>query len=282
MARPARKPARPPIEDDRGGQVQSVARALAILRALAESGDGMTLTDVAQIVGLPASTAHRLLTTLQQERFVRFDGTAHLWQVGVEAFIIGNAFVRTRDVVAMCRPYLRRLMEEGGETANLYIEQDGEAVCMAQVECRQMMRAIARPGGRVKMHCSGAGKAMLGWLPDAELTRIVRQHGLKRFTERTLDTPSRLRRDLELARERGFAVDDEEHAIGLRCVASAVFDEHGQPVAALSLSGPGARVDEKRLAELGALTARVAAEFSAELGGHSAARRSTLSDLPTH
>ena len=120
---------------------------------------------------------------------MRFDGTAHLWQVGVEAFIIGNAFVRTRDVVTMARPYLRRLMEEGGETANLYLEQDGEAICMAQVECRQMMRAIARPGGRVKMHCSGAGKAMLGWLPDAELTRIIRSTGCTRFTERTLDTP---------------------------------------------------------------------------------------------
>ena len=63
----------------------------------------------------------------------------------------------------MARPYLRRLMEEGGETANLYLEQDGEAICMVQIECRQMMRAIARPGGRVKMHCSGAGKVILGW-----------------------------------------------------------------------------------------------------------------------
>src|SRR5829696_2943139 len=159
------------------------------MRALAESGDGMTLSDVAQIAGLPPSTAHRLLTSLQQERFVRFDAAAHVWQVGVEAFVIGNAFVRTRDVVVMARPYLRRLMEEGGETANLCLEQDGEAICMAQVECRQMMRAIARPGGRVQMHCSGAGKAILGWLADAELTRIIQKHGL-------------------------------------RCVAAPVFDEH--------------------------------------------------------
>ena len=268
----ARKPVRASGRR-RAGQVQSVTRALAILRALAESGDGMTLTDVAQIVGLPPSTAHRLLTTLQQERFVRFDGTAHLWQVGVEAFIIGNAFVRTRDVVIMARPYLRRLMEEGGETANLYLEQDGEAICMAQVECRQMMRAIARPGGRVKMHCSGAGKAMLGWLPDAELARIIRQHGLRaRHRADAGHAQPAARAISSWCATRGFAVDDEEHAVGLRCVAAAVFDEHGQPVAALSLSGPGARVDEARLAELGALTARIAGEFSAELGGHSAAR----------
>lgn len=271
-----RAPALPRVgggQDAKAGQVQSLTRALALLRALGESGDGMTLSDVAQIVGLPPSTAHRLLTTLQQERFVRFDGTAHVWQVGVEAFIIGNAFVRTRDVVGMARPYLRRLMEEGGETANLYLEQEGEAVCMAQIECRQMMRAIARPGGRVQMHCSGAGKALLAWLPDGELTRIIQQHGLRRVTERTLDTPRKLRAALEQVRAQGYAVDDEEHAVGLRCVAAPVFDEHGRPVAALSLSGPGARVTEDRLAALGALAARVAQELSGELGGHSAARR---------
>ena len=88
-----------PYKPAAAGQVQSLTRALSLLRALAESGDGMTLSDVAQLVGLPPSTTHRLLTTLQQERFVRFDGAAHVWQVGVEAFIIGNAFVRTRDVV---------------------------------------------------------------------------------------------------------------------------------------------------------------------------------------
>ena len=90
MPRPACSLARTPVEDGRAGQVQSVTRALSILRGLAESGDGMTLTDVAEIVGLPLSTAHRLLTTLQQERFVRFDATAHLWQVGEEVIVIGN------------------------------------------------------------------------------------------------------------------------------------------------------------------------------------------------
>lgn len=270
MARTSRTVASVHTKPAAAGQVQSLTRALSLLRALAESGDGMTLSDVAQIVGLPPSTAHRLLTTLQQERFVRFDGAAHVWQVGVEAFIIGNAFVRTRDVVGMARPYLRRLMEEGGETANLYLEQEGEVVCMAQIECRQMMRAIARPGGRVQMHCSGAGKALLAWVADGELTRIIQQHGLRRVTERTLDTPRKLRAALEQVRAQGYAVDDEEHAVGLRCVAAPVFDEHGRPVAALSLSGPGARVTETRLNVLGELAARIAAELSAELGGHSA------------
>ena len=133
------------------------------MRAIAESGDGMTLTDVAQIVGLPPSTAHRLLTTLQQERFVRFDSTAYLWEVGVEAFIIGNAFVRTRDVVAMARPYLRRLMEEGGETANLYLEQDGEAICMGADRVPAVDAGNRAPGR------AGEDALLRGWEGDPRL-----------------------------------------------------------------------------------------------------------------
>lgn len=250
-----------------GGQVQSLARALRILRVLAESGDGMTLSDVAQVAGLAPSTAHRLLTTLQQEWFVRFDAERHAWQIGVQAFIVGNAFVRVRDLVPMARPWMRRLMEESGETVNLYVESEGEAVCMGQVECRQMMRAIARPGGRVKMHCSGAGKAILAWLPDPEIPAILQRHGLPRATERTFDTPGRLKGELAAIRERGFAVDDEEHAVGLRCVAAAIFDQYGQPVAALSLSGPSARITDVRLAGLGRLVATIAGDVTREFGG---------------
>ena len=226
---------------DKGGQVQSLLRALSLLRAFAESADGMSLSDVAQIAGLAPSTAHRLLTTLQQERFVRFEPQAGVWQVGVQAFITGNAFLRTRDVVQVARPYQRRLMEESGETVNLYVEDEGEVVCMSQVECRQLMRAIARPGGRARMHCSGAGKAILAFLDEDEITRILRRHGLPRVTERTLDTPTRLREDLARIRARGFSVDDEENALGLRCVAAPVMGETGGTTGrALALGADGA------------------------------------------
>lgn len=261
---------------ERGGSVQSVSRALALLRAVAASHEGLTLTELAQTVGLPPSTAHRLLTTLQHERFVRFDPLGNLWQVGVGAFIAGNAFVRTRDVVLMARPRMRRLMEESGETVNLYLQEQSEAVCMAQVECREMMRAIARPGGRVRMHCSGVGKAILAWLPEREVGQILERHGLPAITARTLTTPRALRADLERIRERGYAIDDEEHAVGLRCVAAPVFDEHGTPVAGISISGPSARVTVPRLALLGALVDAAAGAVSAEIGGHSATRSTEL------
>jgi IclR family acetate operon transcriptional repressor len=261
----AARRAKPPPRDP--SQVQSLTRALALLNALAESVDGMSLGDLAQVVGLAPSTAHRLLTTLQGQRFVRFIAAEGVWQVGVQAFIVGQTFRRARDVIALARPAMRRLMEESGETVNLYIEEGGEAVCMGQVECRQVMRAISRPGGRVKMHCSGVGKAMLARLPEGEVTRILQAHGLPRMTERTLDTPRRLRADLEEIRRRGFAVDDEEHAVGMRCVAAAILDEDGRPLAALSLSGPVARIDDAGLMAAGVLVAKAADTVTAQVGG---------------
>jgi len=267
VRRPFRRTVAPPAGGRDSGQVQSLTRALAILETLAETTDGMTLSDVAQVVGLAPSTAHRLLTTLESRRFVRFLAPDGLWQVGVQSFVVGQAFRRSRDVIALARPQMRQLMEATGETANLYIEEGGEAVCMAQVESRQMMRAIARPGGRVKLHCSGAGKAMLAHLPADEVAKILQAHGLPRTTDKTLDTPQRLKVDLERIRVLGFAIDDEEHAVGLRCVASTVLDEEGQPLAALSVSGPTARIDEAAMSLIGGLVRHAAITVTELVGG---------------
>ena len=240
---------------------------MRLLKALAATSDGMTLSELALVVGLPVSTTHRLLTTLESERFVRLDPAEGHWQIGVEAFRVGNAFARIRDLAAIARPHLRRLMEETGETANLYLAVDGEAVCMAQVECRQTMRAIARPGGRVPMHASGVGKAILAGLEPEEVQAVLRRHGLPRLTERTIDTPRRLEAALAEIRSRGWALDDEENALGLRCVAAAILDEHGRPQAAVSVSGPSVRLPDERLAELAAAVRRTARELTRAIGG---------------
>lgn len=251
----------------RSGQVQSLARAISLLNALTDEDYGLSLSDLAQKVGLAPSTTHRLLTTLQEERFVRFDLERNVWLVGVQAFVVGNAFVRSRDLIAMSRPHMRNLMEDSSETVNLAVEDQGEAIYLGQVECRQMMRAIAKPGGRVALHCSGVGKALLSGLPDTEVTRIVQRRGLGRFTEKTIDTPAKLRQALSLARQQGYAFDDEENAIGLRCVASVIYDEYGHPLAGISLSGPTARLTDERVPVLGAMIVKAAADITTALGG---------------
>ncbi|WP_343031162.1 IclR family transcriptional regulator domain-containing protein [Roseospira navarrensis] len=250
-----------------GGGVQSVRRAIAVLKALATADEGLTLTEVCQGVGLPASTTHRLLTTLQDERFARVDPATGLWSVGVEAFSVGNGFLRARDLVAMARPEMRQLMYDSGETVNLAVEDDGQATYLAQVECREMMRAFAKPGARVPLHCSGVGKALLAATDGATVRRLLAERPPVRATAHTLADEGRLLADLEATRARGYAIDDQEHAIGLRCVAAAIRDEHGAPMAAVSLSGPAARITDARVPALGALVGRAARALTLRLGG---------------
>lgn len=252
---------------ERSSQVQSLLRALSIVNALAESDEGTGLTDLAQRVGLSTSTAHRLLTTLEQERYVHFDAERKLWSVGVQAFHAGSAFIRSRNLVVVARPHMRSLMEESGETVNLAAEDDGQAIYMAQIECRQMMRAFASPGGRVPLTCSGVGKALLSEMTDAEVGRILRRTGMVRPTEKSLATPAALRDELERTRRRGYSIDDEEHAVGMRCCASVIFNEFGEPVGAVSVSGPMARITDDRLPLLGAMVKATADAISHQFGG---------------
>lgn len=250
-----------------GGQVKSLVRGLTILERLAEARDGVALTDLAQRVGLPASTMHRLLNTMASLGFVRQDQRSGRWMIGLESFAVGNAFLYSRDYVTASRPYMRRLMEESGETVNLSVLDDGEAVLLSQVECHEMMRMLARLGSRAPLHASGVGKALLAALPEKEVSMILHRRGLPRMTETTIDTPARLFADLEQIRQRGYALDDEEHAVGLRCVAATIHDEYGEPLAAISLSGPRARISRERLINLGGLVLNVTSEITEAIGG---------------
>lgn len=250
------------------GSVQSLTRALWLLNCLAEHVHGLSLSEVARKVGLPTSTAHRLLTTLQNERYVRFEAERSVWLIGVQAFQVGASFMRSRDLAGAARPYMRRLMELSGETVNLAISDNGQVVYLAQVECQKVMRAITGPGGRAHMHNSAVGKAMLAWAPPETLERLVAVHGMPRETPKTIVTEDALAASLSKTRRLGYAVDNEENAIGMRCVSSAIFDENGCAMAAISVSGPVARILEKSVPVLGKEVVKIAYEIIQQLGGH--------------
>ncbi len=185
----------------------------------------------------------------------------------MQTFVAGSAFLRTRNLIGIARPYMRALMNESTETVNLAVQDEQEAVYLSQVECRQMMRVLARPGARVPLYCSSVGKALLSAMPDGDVAGALPRHGMRRLTEKTITSRSALRDDLALTRERGFAIDDEEHAFGLRCVAGLVFDEAAEALAAISISGPAVRISDKRIADLGDLVRRKADEITLRLGG---------------
>jgi IclR family acetate operon transcriptional repressor len=269
-ARPASRSHSAPVRGSRpasraAGHAQALSRGLALLEALAATDHGATLTELAATLELPAPTAHRLLAALERSAFVRQDANG-VWTVGMRAFRVGAAFLAQRDLAIEARPHLARLMEQAGETANLAVASDGEAVFIAQAPCRELMRMDVKLGARAPVHASGVGKAMLAALPEGELAAAL-PAALHRYTEHTLTTREALVAELAASRRRGFAIDDEEHAIGLRCVAAAIHDELGRPWAALSLAGPTSRFTRERIDALGALVRDTAREVSLALGG---------------
>ncbi|SFU51188.1 IclR family transcriptional regulator [Halomonas korlensis] len=249
------------------GHSQSLVRGLNLLERLSLSPGGLVLSEVAEQTDLAPSTTHRLLQALQSQGFVTQDNELGVWKIDVKTFRIGNSFLEARDFVGASRPFLRRLTAQTGETANLGVRDNGTAVFLAQSESPQMMRMITRLGSRAPLHASGVGKALMAWLPEDEFERVLDERGLARVTENTLHTPETLREGLLEVRRQGFACDREEHAIGLHCVAACLHDEHGNPLAAISVSGPVARIPEARLLELGKMVRDTAAEITASLGG---------------
>jgi len=266
---PARR-GRTPNKPETGtttSHVQSLTRGLTILEKLSEIEGGATLTDIAQRVGLAASTTHRLLNTLEKMNYVHQSGDLGLWTIGLTAFTVGSAFVSHRDFAIQSHSYLRKLMDQSGETANLSILDGYDVVFIAQVQCREIMRMLVKLGSRHPIHASGSGKAILAALPDDVVQDILAKHGLPRHTEHTIVTPDGLLNAIKLIRRHGYAYDDEEHALGLRCVAAAVYDEYAEPLGAISLAGPLSRLTDERIRALGPLVARTAAEITGRMGG---------------
>lgn len=246
--------------------VQSLDRALRILAIVAEA-DGLSLSEVAARSDIAASTAYRMLVTLEAHGMVEFEKTEQLWSVGVATYRMGAAFLRRRKLADRARVVMQELMEKSGETANLGLAEDDCVVFVSQVETHQAIRAFFRPGTRSPFHASGIGKAVLANLPTERVTAIIRGTGLELFTDKTLaDAPS-LARDLAEIRRRGWSVDDEERHPGMRCVASAIYNEFGEPIGGISVSGPTVRVTPERVGQLGPLVRAAATDITAMIGG---------------
>ena len=251
--------------------VQSLDRALSLLEALSLS-DGIALSDLSQRTGLAPSSAYRLLQTLAQRGFVEFLERDQLWAVGVEAFRTGMAFQRRNSIASVGRGIMQELVQASGETANIAILEAGEIVFVAQIESLEPIRAFFRTGERRAAHASGIGKALLAEMPRRAVERVLSVKGLEHFTPRTITDQEVLFADLARTHVRGWALDDEERNVGMRCIAAAIFNEFGDPVAGLSVSGPVARLDDDAVARLGPLVTAGAAEVTRLIGGVSLPR----------
>jgi IclR family transcriptional regulator, acetate operon repressor len=253
--------------DPRDGGVQSVDRALSIIETLAEDDEGYRLSDLAVRTGLSTSTVHRLLATLEKRRFVQFDRDGSKWHVGAQSFSVGATFARRRNFTAQAMPYLRKLRDQTRETANLAVVDDEAIIVLTRIESREIMRSLTKVGGRVAMVASGVGKAVLATYSDEDVNGIICRQGMPRLTEKSIVRPSELFRELQIIRRQGYAVDDEEARMGLRCIAAVVYSDCSEPLAAISVSGMTSRITDERLPVLGCIVREVATELTLVLGG---------------
>ena len=246
--------------------VQALDRGLMLLQALSKGGSA-TLSDLALRVGMPPSSAHRVLATLAKHGFVDLNEGTQKWAVGIEAFRVGSTYLADINLIEAAQKAMRALMLETGETANLAIADRGDVVFLSQIESRNPIRAFFGPGTRSHMHSSGIGKALLASLSRPELEQVLQNKGLPEFTPKSLTSPSALFEDLEKTRARGWSLDDEERYTGMRCVASVIYDSFGEAIAGVSVSGPSVRFPDNIVSEFGPRVKRAADEVTMVIGG---------------
>jgi IclR family acetate operon transcriptional repressor len=235
-------------------------RAFDLLERMADAGGEVGLSELAGSSGLPLPTIHRLMRTLVATGYVRQQPNRR-YALGPRLIRLGESASRLLGTWA--RPQLARLVEETGETANMALLDGDEVVYVAQVPSRHSMRMFTEVGRRVLPHSTGVGKALLAQLPDDEVRALLARTGMPAATEKTITSPGAFLKALAAVRADGYAVDDNEQEMGVRCLAVAVPD--APTAAAVSISGPAGRVTEAATERIVPVLQEVARNLSAAL-----------------
>ena len=251
--------ARPVAEQRRGG-VQSVDRAFELLEVLADAGGELALSEIAAGSSLPLPTIHRLVRTLVNRGYVR-QLPSRRYALGPRLINLGErASGRLGD---WARPWLTDLVEALGETTNLSMIDGHRATYVAQVPSRHSMRMFTEVGRRVHLHCTGVGKALLAQRGDDQVLALLRRTGMPAQTTHTIVDPDTLLAQIRQIRQLGYAIDDGEQEIGVRCIAVPVPGDTGSY--AISVSGPTARMTPELVDRAVPLLLSAAEGLSADL-----------------
>ncbi len=250
------------VED--GYSVVSVLRALDVLEFLAQQGGAGRVSDIAAALRCSKNTAFRLLKTLQQRGFVRQADDAS-YELTFKLLNLGECVLRNTDLHTIARPYLEALNQQFRETVSLGILDGRDIVYLDRVLGTQPYHTSYAVGARTTAHSTALGKVILAFSPGTVVDRIIGA-GLAPRTDNTITDPERLRADLRTTAKRGYAYDNQESVLGIRCIAAPVFDRKGDVVAAISVSALAARVTDGYAKTLAKRLNSTAAALSARLG----------------
>jgi DNA-binding IclR family transcriptional regulator len=235
-------------------------RAVGLLEAFTADDDELPLTELVRRTGLPKSTAHRLLRELATLRLL--ERTPAGYRLGGRLFDLGMRASAERDLMEVAIPYMEDLYERTHETVHLGVREGTEVFYVAKIGGHQQAVAPSRVGGRMPLHCTAIGKALLAFGPAGLADEVVAT-GLARRTPRTIVAPGVLHRQLRTIHDRGVSYEHEESVVGIGCVAAPVLDSAEQAIAAISVTGPVTRFRPESAAEaLRAAAAGIAATWA--------------------
>ena len=232
--------------------VQAIERVSSILEILGQNPRGVSIRALSDKVNLPKGTTHRLLSSLSYLGYVRQDSKTRDYFLGFKLVELGNLLLSQLDLRKEAEPFLKNLAENTKETVHLVVLDRNEIVYIDKVEGDHNpsgLRMASRIGLRNPAHSSAVGKVLISHLPDEDLNQFFRGKGLPKRTENTITDMAQLKEHLKMVRNQGYAVDDEENEKGVRCVGAPIYDEAGNAVAAISISGPAFRVTKKLVQE---------------------------------
>lgn len=249
-ANPAAVTTKSPSGSNGKPSFQVLERTFSILELFTEERPEWSTTEVARILHLPIPTAHRILAALKRHGYVSQHEETKRFRLGVAALQLGDRARAVVDLRALSLPALRRLSHETGETALLTVLTPNHArgVCLERVETQQPLRLSVQPGRQLPLHAGASQKALLAYLPDDEIERVL-SRPLEHLCHATISDPFALRQELMKIRKRGWASSYEETNVGVWGVAVPVLSERGTVVCALGIAGPSARLTPQRVRE---------------------------------
>lgn len=247
--------------------VKAVNKTMCLLEALAREKE-LGVTDLAKRAGMHKSTAYRFLSSLKELGYVRQNAANERYSLTLKLFELGSCVLARMQLWEQAHPILEQLAEQTHETIHLAVLDDGSLVYLGKIESTKALRVSmsSRVGQSAPTYCTGVGKLLLAYARPEQVERILKREGLRRFTEHTIIDRSLLAKELESIRQRGFAIDDEEHEVGVRCVAAPVRNSQGTTIAALSISMPSVRLPKSKIPRYREFVTKAAEEISRRMG----------------
>lgn len=256
--------------------VQSVQRALNILKCFSIENPELGITEIANRLALHKSTVHRIIATLETEGFLRQLNNGR-YALSWRLFELGTAVFQWWGSRQMVLETLERIVERTGETAHLAVLDGNKVLYIEKVESPHHLRMPSAVGKRLSPHCTALGKVLLAGLDEAKMLSLIYGAPLERLTPNTITDPDLLRQELLKVRSLGYAIDNEEIEVGLTCIAAPVVNPEGTTCGAISISGPSSRVNS-HLADHVASICEEVSSLSKRLGSQATLLREICSE----